>query len=412
MRRLMENDRTLDEVRVSPPNFVPGGAPHIFPRGAVGWRIAGEVIGNNTSLSTLELCGVRGGWTDEVGTSSESIEKLRAFFEGAKRNDSIDRLSFYGWDALGGAAFPLAAPLLENRSVKMLNVDGCILGADGVRLLASALAGSNHKLEYLAVVNCSVRDEESFEELVAALDHIGDVSHQSGRRGHSLDTLDLDGNEIGRKGCAALAKMLQNPRCRLVELRLKNNCVDDEGVASLAVGLTKNDKLAWLDIVKGNSITDRGWAALLRILCNTDTIEHTFLSNHRLNYLGQGRRRTTRERSRLPDDLAYHLGLNGKNPSDPWGGERPFAPIQKILDNHRDWDISRYIEEELQWLPHILRWIDGAVVANANFDGNAASARKKNRSTLRGRRNSTIHQFVLAMPLIVVERLTRAPQRN
>eukprot|EP00579_Thalassiosira_antarctica_P024089 CAMPEP_0201983232 /NCGR_PEP_ID=MMETSP0904-20121228/79623_1 /ASSEMBLY_ACC=CAM_ASM_000553 /TAXON_ID=420261 /ORGANISM="Thalassiosira antarctica, Strain CCMP982" /LENGTH=411 /DNA_ID=CAMNT_0048536297 /DNA_START=21 /DNA_END=1256 /DNA_ORIENTATION=+ len=398
LRRLMENDRTLEEVRVSPNyNGDPGmdyysmrpGIADIFPRGVAGWKMAGEIIGNNTSLSALMICGAGGG----------GMKNLEVFFSGAKRNNSICRLSF-GPNVFGGAPFLLMVPLLENNcNLTMLSIRETRIGNDGIRLLASALSScSDHRLESIALCNCSIEDGEPFEELVATL-NLDIVAQPS--RNSTLRTLDLHGNNIGRTGCAALAKMLSNPRCELKALHLTDNNIDDEGIASLADGLAKNEKLAWLDIAKENPITNHGWAALSKILCNTKTINDTFLSNHRLKNLGQGKHHTrVSGRIKLPKDLASHLKLNGKSSID----EKPFAPIQKILDNHHDWNMSQFIEEELQYLPYILCWIDRAIILSRNVDGNATT-RKRNIGTLQSRRNLTIHQFVRTMPLIFVEKL-------
>lgn len=92
--------------------------------------------------------------------------------------------------------------------------------------------------------------------------------------------------------------------------------------------------------------------------------------------------------------------------------EHPFTPIQKILDNHDDWNMSQFIldmsplvEDELQMLPYILGWIDWAEISNRNFSGITNDIKRRNGRTLQSRRHSTIHQFVRSMPLIVVEKL-------
>ena len=68
LRRLMENDHSLEEVRVSPNYAGDPGTDYsmrpyiadIFPRSDTEWKIAGKIIGNNTCLSTLMLCGAGG----------------------------------------------------------------------------------------------------------------------------------------------------------------------------------------------------------------------------------------------------------------------------------------------------------------------------------------------------------------
>lgn len=390
LRRLMENDRTLVELRVSPNRI--STRPEIatiFPRGDAGWRVAGEIVGNSAVLSALavyEPPGTRHG--------DGSIERLGAFFDGAGRNTNIDRLSFVGLRAFGGAPFSLMVPLLENNcNLATLRVSDSSLGDDGVRLLARALSSCRcHGMECIALCDCSVDDGEPFEEFVSALYH-GSVSRP--RQKCTLHELDLQGNNIGRNGCAALAKMLANRGCELQTLLLKDNFIDNVGISSLKYGLANNESLETLDIARENSITGEGWSALSKCLCNVKTINSTFLSNHSLKIVGHTRR------MKLPKDLLYYLQLNGKTSV----GKKRFAPIQKILDNHHGWDMSQFMEEELQFLPYLICWFDRAVVANRISDGITTDRRKRNVVVLRRRRMSTIHQFVCAMPLVVVDKL-------
>jgi len=386
----MENDPVLDEVRVTPDydgyrgyNSRPEIA-YMFPRGDVGWKMAGEVVGNNTSI---EVLAVRGAVED----------KLKAFFNGARRNGSISGLALIACDVMRGAPLLSMVPLLENNcNLTTLKLWGIPAGNnDGIRELASALSSCTHRLETLSIRDCSIEDGAPFEQLVAAL-----IPNQVGQN-PTLGELDLSMNNIGRNGCSVLATMLRNPRCRLNRLDLSTNGIDDEGVTSLADGLTKNDKLAVLNIAKGNPITNNGWTVIAKILCNKSCINKTFLSNHSLQDLGQEGYPIVK----LPIDLESHLKLNSKGKSDPLNDDQPFVPIQKILDNHHDWNMFTLIDEDIKMLTYILGWIDRAGVANRIFDGITKKKKRQNTKTLRGRRHSTIHQFVRSMPLIMVEKL-------
>ncbi|KAL7523759.1 LOW QUALITY PROTEIN: hypothetical protein ACHAXR_001261 [Thalassiosira sp. AJA248-18] len=284
LRRLMEDDESLEEVCVSPIyeggdpgmdyyNFRPAVAD-IFPRGSAGWKNAGEIIGNNSSLHKLVIGGAGDG---------DLLNNLKLFFNGVKRNNTIECLRFIGWEVF---PFRIMVPLLQNNcNLTVLSLFECRMRKNGVRLLASALSSCTcHRLERISICNCSIEDGEPFNDLVTALNV---NSAEQPCQNPTLSTLDLQGNKIGRNGCAALASLLSNPDSELKVLCLKHNNIEDIGVASLADGLAKNDKLECLDIVQGNSITNQGWAALSRILCNTTTINHTFSSNHNLQSLGR-----------------------------------------------------------------------------------------------------------------------------
>lgn len=191
--------------------------------------------------------------------------------------------------------------------------------------------------------------------------------------------------------------MLSNPHSQLQVLHLQHNNIDDKAVFSLADGLSNSTNLTQLDIAKGNSISNWGWAALSITLCDTESISDTYCSNHKLTTLGQGSRRRNQSVV-LPRDLEALLVLNGKFHSS-------FVSIQKILDNHHEWDLAYLVEEKLQFLPYIVSWIDRATNLNANIDGNTSANRRKNERILRRRRMMTIHQFVCRLPLVVIDKL-------
>jgi len=407
LRRLMENDETLNEVRVFP-QFIEDPRmdqynkfrriSDVFPRGYAGWKNAGEIIGSNTSLCDLNIC-------CGVGNYGDAEQNLKVFFGGINRNQSIERLGFRGWDpitrtrwdACEGAPFLFMVPLLQsNCNLKMLCISHCRIGNTGVSLLASALSSCiSHRLERIELHACSILDDESFEDLVEALT----PNHE---QQPTLTELDMGRNKIGMNGCASLASMLSNPNCQLRALNLNYNCIDDCGIIPFAEVLAKNNTLEQLFIAQGNKITNHGWDTLSRALCNIDTINDTYLSNHKVLNLGQtGHFR--HQNVELPSDLESSLRLNFNS---------DFAPIQKILCHHHDWNMSLLIEEDLRFLPIILRWIDVGSVLNQNIAENtslsrrqAAALRRRNDITLKVRRNSTILQFVRSMPLIVIDKL-------
>lgn len=377
-RRLMDNDPTLEEMRIAqtyPSNVNDDNIAYISPRGQTGWKMAGEHIGNNNTCQKLVIC-----WLD--------AKYVEVFMNGVKRNNNIDGLIFVNWDVLHGAVFPHMKLWLENNNqLIMLQLVRCPIGHEGIHLLASALTGGT-SLEHIAIRNCSIDDDHdtSIEELVSVLS-----------LNRTLCRLDLSQNNIGTRGSYALTSMLSNPTCELKTLNLSHNDIGDEGIMYLAQGLAKNDKLAVLDITNVFSITSKGWDYLTTTLCNTKTINDIFLSNHRLNDLGLERRML----ERMNSNLALYTSLNRANDS--------FVPAQKIIMHHRDtWDMFPYIEEELTFLPHILKWLDRAGILNTNFRGINNSKKRQNRRSLQSMRIMTLYQFVHSFPVVVVEKLQKA----
>ena len=394
LRRLMENDETLHNLRVTPHYASdPGNAYYkqsqvsdIFPRGNIGWKNAGEIIGSNTTLTALMVGGAPGIHNEDSG--EDRYRHLQLFFNGVGRNVSLTTLAFVGWNVLGGAVLPLMQPLIENNSnLTDLSLIRCPIGDDGVRLLASALSSCTHNvLEVIKLPNCAIEgDGESFEQLASVLNE-----------STSLSVLDLRQNDVGNAGCVSLASMLSNPHSEMKVLHLQHNNVGNEGVTALAEALSNNNTLTKLDIAQGNSsINNSGWEKLTQVLCNTKTIKCTFLSNHTLLSLGQERV----GRLKLPRNLQSYLDLNKKYQSTG------FPCIQKILGNHENWDMASLIDEELQYLPYILAWMDKAETINHTVDGNVSATRRQTSRTLKRRRIWTIHQFVAFMPVTVIDKI-------
>jgi hypothetical protein len=63
-----------------------------------------------------------------------------------------------------------------------------------------------------------------------------------------LRKLTLSGIQIGKRGFAALATLLQNPSSNLTALNLLGNTIDDKETSIVANGLARNNLLMMLDI--------------------------------------------------------------------------------------------------------------------------------------------------------------------
>ena len=65
--------------------------------------------------------------------------------------------------------------------------------------------------------------------------------------------------------------------------------IGDEGAEALADGLMGNTTLKHLVLTPNSAgITNTGWAAFSRLLCDTSSINNTFRSNHTLEHIGGG----------------------------------------------------------------------------------------------------------------------------
>jgi len=93
-------------------------------------------------------------------------------------------------------------------------------------------------------------------------------------------------NGIGPRGCASLAKLLENPALVLTNLHLGESLIDDKSAIRLANALTNNNKLRTLCLHGNDGITAVGWRAMLNVVCNCASMKGVIESNHTLADLG------------------------------------------------------------------------------------------------------------------------------
>ncbi|XP_058633646.1 NACHT, LRR and PYD domains-containing protein 12-like isoform X2 [Onychostoma macrolepis] len=228
------------------------------------------------------------------------------------------RLRYCGVTDEGCAA--LASALRSNPShLRELDLSENKLGDSGVTLFCAGLEDPRCKLETLRLSKCDVTDE-GCAALASALR--SNPSH--------LRELDLSENKL-RDSVKLLSDALQNPHCKLEKLRLRDCGVTDEGCAALASALRSNPShLRKLSLSKnklGDSgvtlfcagledprckletlrlrdcgVTDEGCAALASALrSNPSHLRHLDLSENKVGKSG------VKLFSDLKDDLHYKL---------------------------------------------------------------------------------------------------------
>ena len=393
----------------------------------MGWL--GYFIGRNKQLKQL-------GFISPTPPSGTSIaEVLEPLLMGLNHNKSITRLDFECMNLLGGRMFTMMNHFFENGPLVNLNIYDCHLGDDGWRLLALAIGSSKNKsLKTLSLRSCNISDEASVDIITSMSIH------------PHLEELELSGTHINTKGCKALATLLRNsvtelrdldlgdneiddegvdaliptlksrshletlilsrngsitskgwqhlaslleaPNCNLTTLGLvvnwNSNVVNDEVVTALANALVNNYKLTTLGIqnYSNPSITDEGWKAISELLCDTSSINSTYLSNHTLQRLGI---------TSSTNPLQHLFNLNKREDT------KEVAMI-KILQHHNDINMTPFFEWEFKVLPLIINWFEKA--SSIGMPSNS-------QLNIGPRKLSSIYQFVRGMPLLYVETILR-----
>eukprot|EP00985_Skeletonema_marinoi_P029613 scaffold28378_cov223-Skeletonema_marinoi.AAC.17 len=350
-------------------------------------------------------------------------QNIEAFMEGINHNESID-LFHIGTD-LRGVSFRNLGPFFRNNNSLVQLEISFEVGLECAQSIAFVLCESQyHSLAHIHVEGCHLSDE-GFAEIAAAL-----------RIQPQLERLRLERNNIGSGGCTALKETLQGwGTSNLTILDLDNNPIDDQGLQELVAGIT-NAKLEelWLsdtlitgaglrslstflqsescclraldltridfgdegamvlaDGLRGNKsltslhfdpdesgVTNVGWAAFSKLLCDPSSINSTYHSNHIIKKIGEN----------TPLDIRQHLKLNAN----------PHPAIHKILKSHTDLDMEPFFQWKLKLLPVVINWFQSARSRMlANDLGESIQ-----RVSLPGRELSALFKFVRGKPAFAV----------
>ena len=273
----------------------------------------------------------------------------------------------------------IAAGLMELQSMKKLWLSHNFIGDDGISALAPALA-SFQSLERLDLPNNSIGDV-GLQALVEGISNCSDLSW-----------LRLGGNQsITALGLRSLATWLLSQSCSLTQLHLSEISFCDDMAVVLADGLKGNKTLNYLYFDADSPVlTSAGWSTFSKLLCDTSSINNTYLSNHTLETAGVSRH--TRSYESTPRDVKQVLELNRQHTDE-------HVAIQKMLKSHSDFDVGSMLQWKLKLLPFVVPWFDRVSAFVAEDDewmpGESVGA-------IQSRKLSTMYKFVHGMPLLVV----------
>ena len=154
------------------------------------------------------------------------------------------------------------------------------------------------------------------------------------------------------------------------------NNIGDEGALVFANALTNNSTLEHLYLTNCG-VTPDGWAP--RLLCDTSSVNNTYLSNHTLKTI-----------SGMPRQYKELLDWNRS-----YQNKQQVAML-KIFRNHSHFDVQPFFEWEFKVLPLMIEWFEKAATRlNVTF------MKKINKMKL-----SVIHDFVKEFPMLYIESVT------
>jgi Ran GTPase-activating protein (RanGAP) involved in mRNA processing and transport len=253
--------------------------------------------------------------------------------------------------------------------LESLNLAGNMIGNEGAQALADGLANLP-LLKELNLSRTSIGDD-GVRALVEGILHCS-----------SLSELSLSGNEsITALGVESLPELFRSESCALTDLRFFGIRLGDDGAAALTDVLKGNHKLTTL-MFDPRRLTSVGWSAFSKLLCETSSVNNTYLSNHTLTTIGGWQNGGT------PDEVKQLLELN-KYPDE-------HVAIHKILKSHSDFGVEPFFKWNLMFLPFVVSWLE-RVITLVHVDDHEWIS-EESVEAIQSRKLSTLYKFVRDMP--------------
>jgi len=231
------------------------------------------------------------------------------------------------------------------------------------------VAVANSKLLRNLNLRYNYIDDEGLDVLTSALMHSS-----------MLQTLSLAGNPITTRGWKALSTLLTTPNSSLEELDISHTNLDDDGALIFASALANNCKLKkfW---IYGNtmSVTAKGWLAFSHLLCETSSVNKTFLSNHTLRVIQECIVRGPEK----PDDVKSFLTPNESD-------DKKQVAITKILKHHSEINMQPLFE-----------WDFKRCHLSLAFSKRANACPQTSQMNINSKKLSAIYQFIQCMPSLL-----------
>ena len=330
-------------------------------------RVLDQFIKNDNSLLEIKV--------NECQVGAEGTRQLSLAIGGCNKSLKRFRLSR---NRIDGHLVDIITALSMHPQLTELCLSNMNMGRNECTALSTLLRCTTTQLENLNLFGNNI-DDEGIEVLVNALS----------TNGNKLQELDLSNNEqITCQGWKTLSTLLETPGCKLETMHIGSNNIGNEGALVFANALVNNSTLNKLDL-DYCSITREGWAPFSKLLCDTSSINNTYLSNHTLYYVGD---HVYENNFNDIFGMEHHLVLN----EDNQGQGKGKIAMSKIVHVHSHFDVQPFFEWEFKVLPIMISWFTKASSYTAQYD------EKVNKMKL-----SVVYDFIKEFPMLYVEPVTR-----
>eukprot|EP00985_Skeletonema_marinoi_P033356 scaffold41099_cov153-Skeletonema_marinoi.AAC.3 len=352
------------------------------------------------------------GWS-ELRTLLESgvckLKQLRLYGNNYIGNQGLDILS----NGLRGIESSLKALVLTDNFIGDEGLSSLVealqtcTGLDTLFLAHNDFSSAEAGLESLS--DWLLRDKVNLKYLHLSYCRINDKGLHALSRGAAKQCreLSLRGNEsITTLGLKYLSNSIRSDSCRVEILDLRGIPIGDDVLEVLALGLAdiKSVRLLYLEELDNDiSVNSAGWVAFSTALCDTCSVNSTYLSNRTITDIqAKDDGEITRPREiTLPRDISRYLRLNAEHPQ--------YVARCKILMNHPHLDMAPLLYWGLKFLPLAVAWFERSKECTTLtiYDEDLDSRRlvlEESDETFQSRALTAMYEFVRGMPMEAMKR--------
>ena len=360
-----------------------------------GFVTIARVLGNLTQLKRLAVsnCVDNDNTLVTLLESGVKLKKLSlhngvaTFAHGLRSiGSSLEELDLSGNNVGNDGLLVLAAALADCTSIKTLYLydNDLSMAAAGLGALSGWLQTSGIQLQALNLYRCGINDEGLQALIEGAVNHCSYLNLASNRR-------------ITASGLRFLSTALQSERCYVENLDITDTAIDDDAAELFARALVGNRTLRSLYLAGGEDeeydmpITPAGWSAFSIALCDTSSVNNTYLSHHTISELWN----IYIDDEDEPQNLTRYLRLNQRYPQH--------AAKCKILMSHAHLDMTPLLKWELKFLPLAVNWFERAKPCTALSFGQNRILEESD-EVFESRILTALYDFVRGAPKKVLER--------
>ena len=303
------------------------------------WARLGRAVGQHEYIKVFRVFAGEGGGDGPVRTT----EVVDAFCAGLAQNRTIQVFHSEDLEFTSGQIQIMRPFFSQNAELTEIKLKCNELECGDIRVLAEAVKERGGNTRTIRSFSYS-SDVASASHIAALLDLAKACTH--------LTSLSLRGlrSSSDLSSCEAMVSFLSSKKCTLIKLHLIGNPINDAGCRIIAESLRNNRRLREIRIKESNrssaNITDQAYAAFVRVVCDTSSIESTLTSNHTLadvscNYISK------------PPELRAILDMNR-------GFDKRTVAKLKVLRYHfkGNFNMSAIAGLDTKALPYLLAWFN------------------------------------------------------